>query len=344
MLSQRTETILKSIVEQYISRAAPVPSQSVLDNYGLHVSSATIRNEMAHLEQEGYIIRPHTSAGSVPSDKGYRHYVETLNEITLPLNQQRMISHIFHQVETKLEEWVTLTARILAEMAQNMAIVVMPKPVQCRYKYLEIVTLRDSVALIILVLHGAKIKQQLVTLDELPSQVELFAITNKFNHICSEKTSSEISEEEIALSPLEAQIKDCLLKIMEDEDNAEYVGPYLDGLHFMFNQPEFTDTGRVIALMELTEQRNLLKVILPHRESKQGVQVVIGKENEAEVIQNCSVIISEYGLPEEAMGNLAIIGPTRLPYARCIASIDYLSSLLSVLICKLYGKKEEDQR
>jgi len=344
MLSQRTETILKSIVEQYISRAAPVPSQSVLDNYGLHVSSATIRNEMAHLEQEGYIIRPHTSAGSIPSDKGYRHYVETLNEITLPLNQQRMISHIFHQVETKLEEWVTLTARILAEMTQNMAIVVMPKPVKCRYKYLEIVTLRDNIALIILVLHGAKIKQQLVTLDELPSQVELFTVTNKLNHIYSEKTSSEISEEEIALSPLEAQIKDCLLKIMEDEDNAEYVGPYLDGLHFMFNQPEFTDTGRVIALMELTEQRNLLKVILPHRESKQGVQVVIGKENEAEVIQNCSVIISEYGLPEEAMGNLAIIGPTRMPYARCIASIDYLSSLLSILICKLYGKKEEDQR
>ena len=99
-LSPRTEAILKSIIEQYIARAAPVPSQSLLHNNGLDVSSATIRNEMMRLKQEGYIIQPHTSAGSVPSDKGYRYYVETLDDIRLPINQQRMINHLFHQVET----------------------------------------------------------------------------------------------------------------------------------------------------------------------------------------------------------------------------------------------------
>jgi len=133
-LPPRTEAILKSIVEQYIARAAPVPSQSVLHNNGLDVSSATIRNEMMRLKQEGYIIQPHISAGSVPSDMGYRHYVETLSDVRLSIDQQRMINHLFHQVETRVEEWAKLAATLLANMSQNMAIVATAKPDNCLFK------------------------------------------------------------------------------------------------------------------------------------------------------------------------------------------------------------------
>ena len=182
-LSPRTETILKSIVEQYIARAVPVPSQSVLNNHGLDVSSATVRNEMMHLKQEGYIIQPHTSAGSVPSDKGYRYYVETLDDIRLPINQQRMINHLFHQVETRMEEWARLTATLLANLSQNMAIVATAKPDNCIFKHLELVSIQDSTALLVIVLQGAVVRQQLTVFDQPVSQTELSNISNKLNNI-----------------------------------------------------------------------------------------------------------------------------------------------------------------
>jgi len=340
MLSPRTEAILKSIVGQYIVRAIPVPSQSIVNDYSLGVSTATIRNEMARLEHEGYIIRPHPSAGSIPSDKGYRYYVESLSGIELPLAEQRLISHLFHQVERELEEWLSLAATLLAQLAQNMAIITMPKPVDCQFKYLELVALQDSLALVVLVLHGAKVKQQLIVFDQVMSQPGLTAIANKLNTTYSGLTSSQISAKGVELSPIEQQITDCLVKIMQAEDKQEYEGPYLNGLHFMLNQPEFAHSQQMIAMMELIERRNLLRTILPHRLASHGVQVVIGKENEAEVIRNYSVVISRYGLPEEAAGTIGVVGPTRMPYARTISTVGYLSSVLSGLVAELYGGKK----
>ncbi len=181
MLSARTWIILKSIVSQYIDTAVPVSSQSITNNYDLAVSPATIRNEMAHLEQEGYITRPHPSAGSIPSDKGYRFYVESLSDVKLPLAEQRLISHLFHQVEGDLEEWLSLTANLIARLAQNVAVVTMPKPGDCQFKHLELVALQDSLVLVILVLHGAKVKQQLINFDQVISQLQLTATANKLN-------------------------------------------------------------------------------------------------------------------------------------------------------------------
>jgi len=339
MLAPRTETILKSIVGQYIVKAVPVPSQSIVDDYGLSVSPATIRNEMAHLEQEGYIIRPHTSAGSIPSDKGYRYYVESLTNIKLPLDQQRLISHLFHQVETRVEEWLRLTARLLAYSAGNVAIVAVPKPADCKLKHLQLVILRDTTVLIVLVLHGAKVRQQLIEFDRVISQEEIETVNNKLNAAYSNLTSTQILAKDLLLSLIEQQLTDCVVKIMQAEDEEEYEGPYLDGLHFMFNQPEFAQTRQVLDLVELTEQRSLLRIILPEGLVSQGVRVIIGKENKEEVIHSCSVVISQYGFPDEAVGSIGIIGPTRMPYARSIAVVDYLSSLLSQLVAKLYGKE-----
>ena len=160
MLASRTGTILRSIVEQYIVKAIPVSSQGIINDYELRVSTATVRNEMAHLEQEGYITREHPSAGSVPSDKGYRYYVESLGDIELPLAEQRLISHLFYQVEQELDEWSKLTAKIIAQLVQNMAVVTLPKPPHCQFKHLELVTIKDSLALAVVVLRGARVKQQ----------------------------------------------------------------------------------------------------------------------------------------------------------------------------------------
>jgi heat-inducible transcriptional repressor len=339
MLSPRTGTILKSIVEQYITRAVPVPSKSIIDNYHLEVSSATVRNEMVHLENEGYIIRPHISAGSVPLDKGYRYYVESLSDIKLPITQQRMISHLFHQVETKLEEWLRLTATLLAHLAQNTAIVAMPKPASCVFKYLQVLALRESTALIVLILHGARVKQQLIAFDQTVAQSELATTASKLNAAYQGLTCRQISAKEMELSSIEQTITDCVVEIMRSEDKEDYEESYLDGLHFTLNQPEFIGSPQMASLIELTEHRNLLSIILPKGLAIRGVRVIIGKENREEAIQNYSVVISQYGLPGEAVGSIGIIGPTRMPYARSIASVDYLSSLLSSLVARLYERE-----
>ena len=339
MLPARTGTILKSIVGQYIAKAIPVPSQSIAHKFGLEISPATVRNEMAHLEQEGYIIRSHPSAGSIPSDKGYRYYVESLTEVTLSSAEQRLVSHLFHQVEREIEKWLSLAATLIAQLAKNVAVVTIAKPIDCNFKHLELVALQDSLALVILVLRGAKVKQQLITFDQVVSQPELTAIANKLNAAYSGLTSRQISAKDIDLSLIGEQITDYLLKIMQAEDEQEYEEPYLDGLHFMLNQPEFAHSRQMLNLMELVEQRNLLKTITPKGLDSHRVQVVIGKENKVEAFHNYSVVISKYGIPEEAAGTIGVVGPTRMPYAHTISTVGYLSSVLSVLVAGLYERE-----
>ena len=160
MLSPRRETILKAIVEQYISKARPVSSQSLIDDYDLEVSSATIRNEMAFLEEAGFITHPHTSSGKVPGELGYRYYVETMGDVQLPLDERLQISHIFHQAEREIEEWLNLTASLGSQMVQNAVVVTLPHMNNgaCRMKHVELVGLTDNKALIVLVLEGVKVK------------------------------------------------------------------------------------------------------------------------------------------------------------------------------------------
>ena len=339
MLQPRIATVLRSIARQYISSAVPVSSASVADDCGLQVSSATIRNEMARLEEDGYIIRPHHAAGSIPSDKGYQYYAGALKEVELPLVEQRLINHLFHQVEEELEEWLSLAVALIAQRVQNVAMVTKPKPAACQFKHLELVALQDYLTLAVLVLRGAKVRQQLINFEQAMSQADLAVIANKLNAAYSGLTSPQIPAKGMELSPTEQQITDCLLRMMKAEDKRGYEEPYLDGLHFWLNQPEFNRGQRMVRLVELVEQRKLVEVMLPDELESYGVQVIIGKENKAEVIHDCSVVISQYGLLDEAVGTIGVIGPTRMPYARAISTIGYLTSVMNTLVAELYGRE-----
>lgn len=339
MLSIRSTKILNSIVGHYITRAVPLPSQVIADDAELGVSPATVRNEMAHLEQEGYLIRPHTSAGCIPSDRGYRLYVESIVNAKLPAAEERLISHIFHQVEKEVESWVRLTATLLSRTVQNVAVVSMPKSSDCKLKHLELLSLQDTLVLAVIVLHGARVKQKLLTFDEALSQSSLTAISTKLNGIYSGLTGKQISTKSPKLSPVEQGVTDHLVEIMEDEDNREYEEPCLDGWHFMLNQPEFSQNDRMRMLMELVEQRKLLEVIIPEGMGQESVHVIIGEENKAEAIQNCSVVISRYGIPDEATGTIGVVGPTRMAYSHTIPTVHYFSTVLSELVASLYGKE-----
>jgi len=340
MLQPRTATVLKSITKQYIVRAEPVSSASIVGDNGLDVSSATIRSEMVSLENDGYIIRPHHAAGSMPSDKGYRYYVGNLSHIELPVAEKRLIDHLFHQVEENLEEWLGLAVTLLAQRVQNVAVITMPKPPACKLKHLELVSLQDCMALVVLVLHGAILRQQLINFNKPVSQNELATIAGRLNETYSGLSTSQISTKGIKVSSDEQHIVDYLIKIMRTEDNRGHEEPYLDGLHCLLNQPEFITGGqRIAGLVELIEQRQLMDIMLPEVIESGYVQVVIGKENREEIIQDCSVVISRYGLSNEAVGTIAIVGPTRMPYARTISTIGYMASMMNRLVAELYGRE-----
>lgn len=339
MLSTRKEIILKLIVEQYINRALPVSSQDIVEKFDLPVSSATVRNEVAFLEKGGYIIRPHTSAGSVPSDRGYRFYVETLDTVKMPEPEQVLIDHLFHQVEEEMENWLSLAATLLAQLTQSVAVISVPKSPGARFKHVELVALQDVLALIVFVLYGAKVKQQLITFAGPVEQEQLTATANKLNDLFFGLNRDQIASKKQELSEEESAISDSLVRMMKTEDERSPEETYLEGWHFLFNQPEFLQTNRVRALMELAEQRNLLKTVIRGELPEKGTKVVIGKENEAEAVQNYSFILSHYGLPGEAVGTLGLVGPTRMQYTRNLTVVSYLSLVLSELIGELYGKR-----
>ena len=344
MLSTRKQAILRSIVEQYIDRAVPVPSRNIVDEYKMAVSSATVRNEVAAQEDEGYIIRPHTSSGSVPSDKGYRYYVETLNNVSLPDSERLLIDHLFHQVEEEVQSWLSLAATLLSRLTQSVAVVSLPKSAGSRFKHVELVGLQEQLALIVLVLYGARIKQQLIAFIEPVEQTQLTAVADRLNELYFGLNRKQMKVKTAALSPQEDAVRNDLLKMMQADEEQYYEEAYLEGWHFLFNQPEFVHTERVLTLMELAEQRSLLKTILPRGMSNRGTKVVIGRENEAEAVQNYSIVISRYGLPGEAVGTVGVVGPTRMQYARSLSAVEYLATILSELTGELYGRKPDQMK
>ncbi len=336
MLTEREERILKIIVGEFISTAMPVGSENIARKHELRISPATVRNDMASLEEEGYITHPHTSAGRIPSDKGYRYYVEELmEEMELPLSEQRTIRHLFHQVETDMEEWIQLAASILARVVRNLALVTFPKASLSRLKHIELVTIQEFLALLIVVLQEAKLKKQILPLEQAASQEELSTIANKLTAAFESMTSQEIAATRLELPPLEEQIARTLIRILEAEDQHRYEDPYLDGLRHLLSQPEFAQSERMLRVVHILEDKTFSKSLLTQAIAEGTVHVVIGEENAQESLRNFSLVLTRYGVPSEATGIIGVIGPTRMQYGRSISSVRYLGTVMSELVAGL---------
>jgi len=334
---ERKEKILKIIAGEYIAKANPVASETVARKYGLGLSAATIRNEMACLEEDGYIIRRHASGGGIPSDKGYRYYVESLvGEGEMSMEEQLMISHLFHQVERELEQWTGLAAALLARIVQSMAIVTSAKAVESRLKHLELVAVHDFLALLIILLHEAKLKKQLLAFDEAISQEGLIFVSNRLNAAFRGLTRSEILTQGLELSPVEKQVTKSLVRMMEEEDEQRYEEPRIEGLRHMLLQPEFASSEKMLSLMEVVESGRLVRSVLPQTLAGGGVQVIIGTENREDAMRDCSMVVTQYGIPGEVSGALGVLGPTRMQYGRAISAVRYMGSLMSGLVAELH--------
>ncbi len=329
-ISERRETVLRVIIEDYITGVVPVASSAIVKKYGLKVSPATIRNDTAYLEREGYVIHPHRSAGSVPTDKAYRYYVELIGEeIELPRVEQYIIHQIPQEAKEELEQWLKTLAALLARLVHNLVVITTPKAVRCCFKHLDLVALQDFMALLIVVLYEAKVRRQVLSFSRKVSQDELTKLANKLTSIYDGMTSSEISAKNEGLSSEERQISACLAEIVAAEDKLEYGEPYLEGLYLLLSQPEFTNSPRMLQILEVLEGEAWLRNIFCQEFSKGGVKVIIGEENPEPALQDLSLITSQYGVPDKASGIVGVIGPKRMDYAKAISSLNCLSALLS---------------
>jgi heat-inducible transcriptional repressor len=339
ILTPRRQLILGIVVRKYIETALPVSSRAVTEHPDLDVSSATVRNEMAYLEEHGFLTHPHTSAGRTPTEKGYRYFVEQLmGDVRLTLDERRMIEHQFHQAELDLNRWMRLAATVLAHSARGAAVVAPPHVHRCRFKHLELISTHGTLVLLVLVLQEGLIKQQMLTLPNPVTQEDLSRISRWLNDVYAGLQANELRQQLGALPEFEQEIGVLVAKMMSEIDSR--TGPvYRDGLVNVLSQPEFAESGQHVA--EIFSDGGPLDLILSDMVSmaaeRGSVQIVIGGEGQLNELSDFSLVLSRYGINGLATGALGVLGPLRMPYARTVSVVRFVSQLLSNLVFDMYG-------
>lgn len=341
-LTPRQREILKVLVQEYIGSAIPVGSGTVRLVGSLDVSSATIRNELVVLEELGYVVQPHTSAGRVPTVRGYRYFVEQLMEqVDLPVLEKRMIEHQFYQMRLSLDQWMKLTATVLAHASRAASLVTPPHAARSHVKHMELIAIRDVLCLMILVLQDSSIHEEILTLDEPIEQNRLSQLSNRYNAALANLSAQEIRTQEHPdlqnLAPWEGRVLTTVAHWMDQIDRNAIHEIYRDGLVNVLQQPEFGDADKFRQIMEILEHRSLLESILSRTLEGSGVQIIIGGEGDYGAMDDVSLVLSPYGVRNKASGVLGIIGPTRMSYGRAISTVRYVALLMDSLVGDLYG-------
>jgi heat-inducible transcriptional repressor len=342
-LTERRAAILRLIITDYVQTAQPVGSEALVQRHGLEISSATIRNEMARLEGDGYISHPHTSAGRVPSDRGYRYYVQSLmGDPELPPAEKLQILHQFHQATSQVAEWLQLAAAVLAHSVRNVAVVTAPRVSRTRLKHLQLVALHEHTALLVLVTDDVKVRQQVITFGEPVSQEELTRLANRLNQQWSGLDADAIQQQVGDLTSGEEPVGLVVADILAEEEAAAFNDARVEGVRNVLEQPEFSRSTKALELLEALDEHNLSKAIPMDAPFEDGVTVIIGSEHREGAMRECSVIITGYGAPNGPQGTLAVLGPTRMHYPRAIATVRYMGTVMGELLHRLYGGDDKN--
>ncbi len=337
-LSERQEKILRLVIRTYVETGQPVGSKTLVDNFDLNISSATVRNELAALGDLGYLLQQHTSAGRVPTELGYRYFVQKLlGEFHLPLHEQQMIRHQFHQARLELNQWMQLAAAILSRTSQGASFVTAPHTKANHYKHLQLIATQGRLVLMILVLHSGEVKQQMLTLAEPLPQSRLSLAADHLNELYENATYDEIRRQAAQLNTLEREVTRLILDILIRSDNRSISDIYRDGI---INLLENEGTRQAVRVLE---ERTLLANVISeaHVPESSGVQVVIGGEGRWEELKECTIIMARYGVPDDFSGTVAVIGPTRMAYGRNVAAVRYVADLMSGFVYEYYADPYE---
>jgi len=341
-LSDRQRNILRYVVQEYIKLATPIGSKLIADTYNLGVSPATIRNDMALLEELGYLMQPHTSAGRVPTEAGYRYFVEKLMEqVELPSEEQRMISHQFHQARLDLDQWLRLCVAVLAHTSHNASLITAPKSSLCHFKHIELISIRDNIILLIMVLQGGTLKQQIISLDSPVDQDELGPLARQLTDLWVDLTANDIAVTATTLtSDVALKVSEVVVDTMHRIDMRHSSDIYRDGLLNVLNHPEFKHQEGIQQIIRALEERQIVEQLVGEALEHGGVQIIIGGEGKWEEFSEVGIVLARYGVADQATGAMGVLGPLRMPYSRTVSVVRYMSHLMSNLIGDLYGYKD----
>ena len=335
-LTERQKILLTMIIHEFVRTALPVGSLTLVDRYHLEMSSATVRNEMAVLTELGYLRQPHTSAGRVPSEEGYRYFVSNLlQESDLPEPMRHTISHQFYQMRHDVEQWMRLAASVLAKQSKGASLVTAPHNEAPQLKHLELISTRGHQILAILVLFGGEVRQRYLNLPEQATQ-DYLSETSRMITAELQLFGEHLSEEFLAhLDGLQQEILAWVLQELEQAKVSVTGEVFLDGLTNILSEPEFIGNLENRRAIHLLEERSLLQDLLSRTilsETVGSVQVLIGGEGTFEDLRQCSIVLARYGTPGLATGTLGVLGPMRMPYGRTISTVRFISNLLSSMV------------
>ncbi|MBP1992879.1 heat-inducible transcriptional repressor HrcA [Paenibacillus eucommiae] len=342
MLSERQRMILSAIIDDYVRSAEPVGSRSISKRGNVGFSPATIRNEMSDLEEMGFLEQPHTSAGRIPSHKGYRYYVDhLLQQGQLDGHELDTMKLSFAQKIQEMEEVIQHVAGMLSSLTNYTSVVLGPEVFSTTLKHLQILPLDDKTAVAIIVTNTGHVENKTVTIPEGIPMSEIEKIVNILNARLKDvpllqfksKLYNEISVE---LSKYVSGYEEFVSVVESVLQNDEKDRIFLSGMTNMLIQPEFKDVDKIKNILDLLDETpTLVKLFAP---SIEGVDVKIGAENSIAAIANCSLITASYSIGGSPIGTIGIIGPTRMEYARVIHLLNVMSKHLEVSLSRWYGK------
>ncbi|HZJ58252.1 MAG TPA: heat-inducible transcriptional repressor HrcA [Clostridia bacterium] len=343
-LGERKLHILQAIIDDYIISGEPVGSRTIAKKSGIAISSATIRNEMADLEEMGYLEQPHTSAGRIPSDKGYRLYVDRLIKAEgLSINEAKYIKDIYDRKTRHIEQVIFQTSKILSDITNYTAVVLGPKLSRVLIKHIQLVPIDAYYALLMVVTNTGIVKDAIISIPQGVGMDYLARISNILNDLFKDQSLGEISLEPL-IEMREGMIQnrdffnslvDALTESIDIGDISEV---YLGGMTNIFNYPEYHDIFKAKEFLNLMEQKELLYRLLA-RSQDNGVSVTIGEENQCEELREYSIITATYNINGKTLGTMGIIGPTRMEYSKTISVMDFMGKTLSNYLTRLFSKE-----
>ena len=338
MLSQKTASVLNILVNQYVQTANPVASEDIARLSATKIGPSTVRNAMSQLTEEGYISRPHVSSGGIPSDLGYRHYLESMEEVPeLSAEERRRIRYSLGMADLDGDSWSRQCATILSGITANLSIVTVPRSTSPRVKQIQLVYLTECLALLIVVLQEARLLRRLLPLEDGVAAIDLDRSAIRLNEYLGGLSHSEIASNTLDLTSLEERVWRDTSDMMREAESAGPLDHHMDGLRLLLNQPEFSQSDRARELVEMSEERVLLEGVLSETPDADDVAIYIGGENRHEALRSFGVILCRYGMPNHVGGTICVVGPTRMDYPEAISGVRYLSSVMSQLVADMLG-------
>jgi heat-inducible transcriptional repressor len=338
LLNARSQQILEAVIEEHIATAQPVGSKAITDRLEITLSSATVRNVMADLEEQGYLCSPHTSAGRVPTEQGYRFYVDTLMRVArIDRQQKSRLEAEYRWQGLQMAELLRSASKALSSVSSYTGLVMMPRLQKTIFRHIEFVKLSSRQILVVFVTQSGLVQNKLIETDEELTAADLEQITNYLNQEMTglsiqemrSRILSEMAQEKVLYDQLLQRAMRLSRAALDNDADSEVI---IEGTSRFLEQPEFGDLERMKRVFQAFERKSVLFDLLDQGLQADGVQIIIGSETEYSEIAGCSLITAAYSGKRGTLGTLGIIGPSRMPYSTVVPVVGYTADLVSRLL------------